>query len=60
MSSRGKEAYEVKEVVRGMLIDRKRGQNVWRDAWIGAKLMECRNMRGDSEKNRRRCNMARE
>lgn len=63
MSNTGGEEYEVKEAVRErwmeprkggreMVIDRKRGQNVWRETWAGGKLMEGETY-GERERERR-------
>ena len=44
-----------------MVIDRKRGQNVWRETWAGGKLMEGEHMRErERERTVERCNMVRE
>lgn len=47
LSKRGRDEYEVKEAKavreegeREMVIDRKRGLNVQRETWVGAKLMD--------------------
>ena len=37
-----------------MVIDRKRGQNVWRETWAGGKLMEGETYERERERERER------